>query len=293
MILPIASPTSFGAQAMQKPLLVAHRLLGFHVEAHQRGGKPVRHVPGDAADGAGLALEIEHRHVAFGGGVEFQDLRNMKARLEFLPDVGPQAVAADEAQFVARLVRAWRRMHQIAAELADILEQRAIVAHHVVPEFARREALADHHRTAVHQQRAGRRQSAGRVIHRQAVIHAVVRRGAHDAGKAVAGEHDAIVVDVRRLRHAGGAGGVDVKRAVLDGQRRPLGRFQRRFVEGLDRDVEALAALARPVNPQLGFALELRRDGADHVHIVGGDDDVFGLHQVDAVRERQARPDWY
>ena len=37
-----------------------------------------------------------------------------------------------------------RRVDEIAAQLADILEQRAVVAHDVVPEFARRESLADH-----------------------------------------------------------------------------------------------------------------------------------------------------
>ena len=46
-----------------------------------------------------------------------------KRLLNSRPDVGPQAVAAGEAQAVRALVRVRRRVDEIAAELADILEQ--------------------------------------------------------------------------------------------------------------------------------------------------------------------------
>ena len=99
-----------------------------------------------------------------------------KRLLNSRPDVGPQAVAAGEAELVLALLRMRRRVDQIAAELADILEQRAVPAHDVVPEFARGELLADHHRAAVDQNRAGRHEAAGGVVQRQAVVHAVGRR---------------------------------------------------------------------------------------------------------------------
>ena len=47
-----------------------------------------------AADGAGLALDIVQRDVAFGRRIELKDARYAEARLEFLPDVGAQSVAA-------------------------------------------------------------------------------------------------------------------------------------------------------------------------------------------------------
>ena len=46
----------------------------------------------------------------------------------------------------------------------------------------------------------------------------------HQAGEPEAPQHQPVVVDVGGLRQAGGAGGVDVERAILDGQRRALGR---------------------------------------------------------------------
>jgi hypothetical protein len=80
-------------------------LLPLDVEAHDLGRKPMGEKPGNAADRALLALEVEHRDVAFGGSVELDDLRDLEALLELAPDVGPQAVAAEEAQPVRALFR--------------------------------------------------------------------------------------------------------------------------------------------------------------------------------------------
>src|SRR5215469_5796503 len=89
------------------------------------------------ADRARLALDVEQRDVALGRRVELEDARNAKARLELPPHVEAQPVAAGEAELVRALERMRRRLHQIAAQLADILKQRAIPAHHVVPELPR------------------------------------------------------------------------------------------------------------------------------------------------------------
>ena len=80
----------------------------------------------DAADRAQLALEVDERRVALGRAVELDDARDAEALLEALPDVRPQAVADAEAQAVLAVARVRRRVQQVAAELADVLEQRAL-----------------------------------------------------------------------------------------------------------------------------------------------------------------------
>src|SRR5215510_4644008 len=102
-------------------LLVADRLLALDVKAHDLGREALGQEPGDAADGAFLTLEVEHGDVAFRGSVELDDLGDFEALLELVPDIGPQAVATDEAQPVRALFRMRWRIDEISAELADIL----------------------------------------------------------------------------------------------------------------------------------------------------------------------------
>src|SRR5262249_39038039 len=56
--------------------LVAHDLAALVVVAHQRGWRAMGEERRDAADGAGLALVVEQRDVAFGRGVELEDAQN-------------------------------------------------------------------------------------------------------------------------------------------------------------------------------------------------------------------------
>src|SRR5438105_13905758 len=100
------------------------------------------------ADRARLALDVEQRDVAFGRGVELEDARDAEARLELAPHVEAEPVAAGEPQLVRALERMRRGLHEIAAQLADILEQGTVPAHHVVPEFPRGEFLTHEHRAA-------------------------------------------------------------------------------------------------------------------------------------------------
>ena len=215
----------------------------------------MREEPGHAADRAFLAVPVEDRHVAFGRGVELDDPRDPEALLELRPDVGTQAVAAGEAQLVRALLRMRRRVDEIAAELADILQQRALPAHHVVPELAGGEALADHHRAALEQQRAGGEHAAGGVVQRQAVIHAVAGARVHDRGEGVGRKHQPVVVDVGGLGQAGGARRVDEERAVLDGQRAAFVVRERRAGQVLDLAVDARKVGGGvAVQPDLGVA---------------------------------------
>src|SRR5690606_39726283 len=55
--------------------------------------------------------------------VELKDVLDAEAALELGPDVGTQAVAEGQPQLVALLVRVFRAVDQIAAQLADIDEQ--------------------------------------------------------------------------------------------------------------------------------------------------------------------------
>ena len=98
----------------------------------------------------------------------------------------------------------------------------------VVPEILRGEFVADHHRAAVDQQRAGRHHAADRVIHRQAIVHAVVGAGIHQPGKPEAPLQQPAVADIGRLRQAGRARRVDQERAIGDGHAAALGCGQRR-----------------------------------------------------------------
>ncbi len=220
--------------------------------------------PGNAADRAFLAVPIEQGHVAFGCGVEFHDFRDRKALLEFRPDIRPQAVAADETELVGALLRVRRRIDEVAAELADILQERALPAHHVVPEFAHREALADDDRAAIQQQCSGGEQTAGGVIERQAIVHAVARTRVHDGGEGMRREHQAVVVDIGGLRQAGGARRVDEERAILDGQRPPLAAREPLARESLDLPVDAGKPHARvAVQPDLRVRRQVRLRGLE------------------------------
>ena len=242
---------------------------------------------GNAADGADLALEVEQRHIALGRGVEFQDARNAEALLEFLPDVGAQAVAAAQPQPVCALALVARRIDQIAGELADILDERAIPIAHVVPESMGGEFLADEYRAAARQQRRGRNSAADAVIHRQAVIHAVLRRGVHQAAIPEAPLQQPPMADICGLRQAGSAGGVDQQRAVGDRHgaalfgRQPLGR------QSPDRAVDARER-AVAVRPDFRPARKMGGRGIERGGQFVGNDDMLRRDDVDAMGERGA-----
>ena len=55
------------------------------------------------------------------------------------PDFGPQAIAGDGADMMVALMRARRRVQQIAAQFADIDEHGGVIFVDVAPEFADRE----------------------------------------------------------------------------------------------------------------------------------------------------------
>ena len=98
----MTSPGSSTSHSMQKPCRSRTGCWLFDVETHDLGRETAGDEPRQPADRAFLALEIEQRDVAFGRGIEFDDLRDLEPLLEFRPDVGPQPVAAGQAQADAR-----------------------------------------------------------------------------------------------------------------------------------------------------------------------------------------------
>src|SRR5215468_3593033 len=96
---------------------------------------------------------------------------------------------------------------EIATELADIHEERAAVAHHVVPEFTRRKFFANENLAAADQGGADRQHATAGVIHWQAVVHTVVRTSIHHAREGMARQHKTEMVDIGGLGQAGGTGG--------------------------------------------------------------------------------------
>ena len=271
-------------------MLGADRRLAADVEFHQRRRESMREKRRDAADGARFAVDVEQRHVALGRGVELQDLRNPEALLEVAPDVGPQAVAAGHPDPVLHLARGRRGVQQVAAQLADVLHERAVPADDVAPELTGGESVAHDHRTAADQHRAGRLQAADAVIHRQAAVHPVVRANVHQAGEPVARLHQSVMMDPRGLGWPRRARRVDIERPVLDGRRPALGRAQRLARAAADVAVEAreVVAAGGAVSPDRGRPRQVPPRGGEGTDELGGHDDMPGRDQVDAMREGAA-----
>jgi hypothetical protein len=121
-----------------------------------------------------------------------------------------------------RIVRLGRRVDEVTAQLADVLEQRAALGDHILPEAARRELLAHHHRAAADKGRAGGDHAADAVVHRQTVVHAVTRAGIDQAREPVTPLHQPVMTHIGRLRQTGRAGGVDAQRAFAERRRLKL-----------------------------------------------------------------------
>src|SRR5437899_3851134 len=102
----------------------------------------------DSSDRTRFAFNVEKRNLTLGGAVELLNLWNMESCFERVPDVAAQPVAAAEPDSMLGLI--WMRfgVHQVAAKLSYVLEQRAVPAAEVCPEMPRRKILSKHDRTA-------------------------------------------------------------------------------------------------------------------------------------------------
>ena len=159
----------------------------------------------NSADRSGLSLAVIEGKVRLRGRVELENPRDREARLECLPDVRSQSVAACDAYAMLALTWAWRHVDQESTELTDVLEQRALGACDVVPEAARRELAAQHDRSAAHKRRSDRDHTADAMVHRETVVHPIILIGVQQPGKPVAPLQQAMVAEHRRLGQAGRA----------------------------------------------------------------------------------------
>ena len=178
-----------------------------------------------------------------------------EARLEFAPRCRAAGRCRRPAGSCARVSsRMRRRCSEIAAQLADILEQRAVVSAPRRPRIRAPRSSRGSPPSRRRPARADRHHAADAVIHRQAVVHAVARRACPSCRRTSRlASISAVVVDVRGLGQAGRAGGVDVQGAVLDGQRPAFARRERRRrrrPRSRDRCAE-LAGSPRAVDPDL------------------------------------------
>src|SRR5262249_60762555 len=96
------------------------------------------------------------------------------------------------------------RLQQITAELADVLEQRAIEARDILPEVRGRELFGQRDGCARKQHAAGRDHAADGMIDRQAVIETILRRCGGEPGEPSAPVEGAGVAGARRLWQAPG-----------------------------------------------------------------------------------------
>ena len=190
------------------------------------------HIARHTTDRAHLAVIIQHRHIAFRRAVEFHDARNGEAFLESRPDLRAQSVAGDRADAMHAVFSIGRRVQEIAAKLADILENGGAIEAAIFPEFMGREfALDDQREPPVVNAMPDRADAARRMIERQRAIDAVFGFRIQPARKAVHHEQHAHMGEVRRLGQARRARGVDVEGGVLAGEARAC-RLIRRHIRG-------------------------------------------------------------
>ena len=173
---------------------------GLRIVLDQRDRHAVTQEGWNAADRSDAALAVVEREAALRGRVVLQNLGDAESRLEGLPNLRAQSVAAAQAQRMLRLVGLRRPGEQIAAQLTDVLKERALVGDDILPEAPRRESVAQKDRTAVDQRRSDRHDAAHTVIHGQTVIHAVCHASVEKPCEPVAPLHDTVVTDIRRLR---------------------------------------------------------------------------------------------
>ena len=294
---PSASPISSTPQRAPKPSDPRHGA-PFGVEARQRDRVARGEERRLTADRTDLAFDVVERQVAFGGGVKLENLRHAETLCEGGPHVGGKSIAEGKTQAMAPLVGRGRRGDEIAAELADVLKDRAVPARDVAPEPARRELFGDHHRAAVDQRRGERGDAADAVAERQAIVQAVVGAHVGKAGEPMAPGDDAMVADGGGLGQAGGAGGEDQQRAIGERRRAQFAVLERRAAERRQREIDAACLVAAAVAPDVerqageGFGACLGEGRFDDRRARAGDLHAMGERGADEIDVEQRDDDF-
>ena len=177
-------------------------------------------------------------------------------------------------------MRSRRRVEQIAAQFADIDKDGGVVFVQVVPEFADRETLLDDQRAAAPQRQAHGADAAGGVIKRQGIIDAVAWRGFQRAPKAGHHKEQPHMAEIGGFGQAGGAGGINVKSAVLAGDAGARARTGRTGWSAIQREVEIVLL---SLNPDLRLGVEKRLGLGQTGRQLLADNDMAGAHDLDGV----------
>src|SRR5690606_5661288 len=101
-----------------------HRLLLLNIELHQLDIELSLGPTRNTTNRAFRAVEIHQSDIAFRRTIKFENMRNAETLLERFPDFGAQPVAHNHAQLVLALLGVFVGVEQIAAKLANILEER-------------------------------------------------------------------------------------------------------------------------------------------------------------------------
>ncbi|MGY4482964.1 hypothetical protein ACVWWR_002155 [Bradyrhizobium sp. LM3.2] len=96
------------------------------------------------------------------------------------------------------------------------------------------------------------------------------------------------MADAGRFRQAGGPGRVNQQGPIVDGDVATLVRRKRAVIERGKRDVDRASTAGIAVGPDLCFRLQVRRRAVQRLIELVRDDNLSGLCDIDAMRERLA-----
>ena len=197
---------------MQQPARVARVRVGLEVVAHESAvvalGK--RNAPARADP----VVEVDQRRVRLRRRPPLEDARDAEAAREFGPHVASHSRAHHHAHFVIAFAGYLGLVHEVATDLADVLEAGHAVTPCVVPEARRREAACQQHRRALRERTRDHHHSARAVVERQDAADHVVGSVARDGRHAVADAEPAHVREPRGLGQTRRSRGVDEEEVV-------------------------------------------------------------------------------
>ena len=240
-------------------------------------------------------VEVEYvgeSHVAFRGGIQLDHTINAEAVLEVFPDARAQAVTDDGVDLVVLIVRLFRLLVQVTAQLAHIAEGGTVMAADVVPEatggeFARNDngaGTGDHGRPADHH--------AGGVVERQGGVNAVILGQAYGGeAEATIGFFPAAVVEDHRFGQTSGAGGVNVEQRVaqeslLAGRRVLTGAvtaFAGQVLVTRGGFTGVLQGVLIRKEEEIVFQIQITADFFHSINQFFANDGGFGFHQIETM----------
>mmetsp|Transcript_70438 Transcript_70438/g.111299 ORF Transcript_70438/g.111299 Transcript_70438/m.111299 type:complete len:213 (-) Transcript_70438:44-682(-) len=134
------------------------RRFGFHVELHNFEASDQVEAETASSNSAPLLqvrlpADIHQGSIAFCGSIELHHHRDVELILKLVPHLRPQAVANGPTQLVRDLTDFWMIpgiVHQISAQLTDVLKRRALLFRDFSPKARSAELLRQSHRGTRH-----------------------------------------------------------------------------------------------------------------------------------------------